>query len=178
MTLQPPAPQQPQLAPQIQPVRSGLPVWPKVIGIISVVLAGMGIIATPLLSLFNRFNPVTKDIMDHFPGWHQAYEVASAVGIGGLLLIAGILLLKHRPLAAPLYILWAILAIGSTILDIVVISDVLSSTGSDLPDAERMGMRIGMLATVPMGVAIPAFVLYWFCRAKTRQDLAKFDAPE
>jgi len=176
MTMQPLDPQQPQVAPQVQPVGSRPPVWPKVVGIIAIVLAGMGIIGAPLLSVFNHYNPMTRDLMEHFPEWHQTYEIVYGVGAGLLLLIAGVLLLKRQPLAAPLFILWAVLALASTVLDIFTLMEVLESMGSDAPDAERLGVRMGMMAAIPMGLAIPGFTLYWFCRAKTRQDLADLSA--
>ena len=173
--------QQPNMySPQPQPpIQTAVrkPVWPKVIAIISLVFAGMGIVMTPVMAVVNRLNPMTRDMMDAFPEWYPPYQIVSGMGLGALLLIAGILLLKHKPAAVPLYILYAVLTIANSIVVLIPALEALNSMTRDAPAPVRMGARMGILIGIPMGMLIPGFVLYWFCRSKTRQDLAMLNAP-
>jgi hypothetical protein len=155
--------------------------WPKVIGIISCVIGGGGLVSTPLLVAFNELNPDSQRFLELLPEWFEAYSDWS-VGLGMLfsvvLAVAGIMALRKRAAARGLHLLYAWTGIVGVIAGVV--ATVSAFGGVDdtyLTSAEQAGLIGGMVAGVfgaLFGAAYPIFVLVWFGRQKTRNDIAQW----
>jgi hypothetical protein len=148
-------------------------VWPKVIGIISIVFASLGIVCTPISLGMNAVNPASKKAMEMFPDWWHSYTLfTSFLGIAFaiLLLVAGISLLRRRPSGRPLHLIYAGVTVIVTIVGTVVM--VLMINTDSMPAAGRTGMMIGVVSGVFFGSAYPVFLLIWFLRPRIRDEVA------
>ncbi|MGB2819381.1 MAG: hypothetical protein WBF17_00265 [Phycisphaerae bacterium] len=175
---QPPSPQPPY--PQAQayyppPKRS---VWPTVIGIISIILAALGLICTPLMTIMNTFNPASQQVYEYLPDWYRTWEVVSAFGgiiWGVLLLIAGIGLLKRRPVARTLHLVYAVSSMVVAVINGFVLVSVLSDTGG-MPAPVRVGMIGGAVGGTCGALIYPVFLLIWFLRASIAAEVRSWAA--
>ncbi len=148
------------------PVRGSL--WPKVIGIISIILASLGLVFTPL----NLANPAQKEILERLPSWFSTYSTFSTLAgavIMVLLLAAGILLFNRRPAGRTLHVAYALVTV---VLGLIGLMVVLFGDMSGLPDAMRILFRVGAIVGWAFGMIYPVFLLVWFFRRKIRDQVA------
>ncbi len=175
----PSTPQPPQQAPDPQPSQPPKrSAWPTVIGVISIVLAALGIVCTPVSLGMQSVNPAQKQMLRHFPDWWPTWILASSVlgvGFGVLLLIAGILLLKRRPAGRTLHLLYAIASIVMGAVGGVLTALALGEALGDLPGPARAGAIGGLAGGTCGGAAYPIFLLVWFFRGKVRADVAAWE---
>ncbi|MCC6321708.1 MAG: hypothetical protein IT438_09780 [Phycisphaerales bacterium] len=140
--------------------------WPKVIGMLGGATQTMGPKGQPM-DMPEVMKPTIVDVV---------------MGLGGfllaaLLLIAGILLVMRKPVARPLHILHAVLAVVSTVVSVgytVMKMQAMSQWAAQNPDhefAKMLGMvmvfiYIAIGIGVLFGLAYPAFTLVWFTMIK------------
>ena len=166
--------------------------WPTVIGVISIVIASLYIICTPLGLVFKDFagsiNPkqaeMTAKMMADMPPWYHAYQVASCVVyemIYILLLVAGILLARRRLAAARImHILYALLNILMVVVGGVLLVRLNQVLTESVPPAMQSVLQASMIFGAIFGFALasayPVFLLVWYSRGKIRQEIDTWKA--
>lgn len=149
------------------------PVWPTVIGVISIVLASLAIICTPVSLAINAANPAYANLMGRLPEWFATYQlVATFFGIGAsfLLLAGGIQLVRRRPSARAILLIYAGIGLAGQVVGLLAVGSALS--GADLAGPERAGFIGGMCGGMVAGLAYPVFLLIWFLRGGIRREMA------
>lgn len=155
------------------------PRWPTATGVISVVLAGLGLVCTPIglamKNLTSKLAPGTPtvNIEDYLPDWYGTYQtVAILVGIAlsVVLLIAGISALRKRAAARTLHLAWAGISIVVSVIHNVILLAFIDL--SSAPPEMRFAMVPGIIIGIPVGLAYPVFLLIWFNRAKIKQQIS------
>lgn len=166
------------------------PKWPKVIGIISLCLGGLGLVCGGL-GLFmspvfaNMVKPQLNGapIPPHMVMGPIDYAVG-AVGLvlTGFLIAGGIALVGRRPVGRVLHLLYAVPAMPLNIYNMIHTLDKQQAAmqwAKDYPDnpiAQGMnngpGQQIGSYVTicmfVVMGLGLPLFYFVWFALVKTK----------
>lgn len=157
-----------QVAPAPAADAGGTPTWAKVIGIISIVFGGLGVLCTPINLMNIRANPHVREMFG--PQLVTAQTVSGLAGIvsAALLLAGGIYLLKRRRVGVTLHYVVAILNLVLIVANLVAMLTM------------APGGRMGMLVTVPsilgtiLGAAYPVFLLIWLSRPPVRADTANW----
>lgn len=165
------------------------PKWPKVVGIISIVLAGLGLLCGGCGVLSTIFMPqfmnqVAPD-MGPLPPTMQPGPLYIAIMVFSLLwsvllLVAGITLLNRRPPARTMHLVWAA---GSLVLFVIgvynnfqIVAE-MTQWAKDNPDSQfaqsfnptvQLATGLGTLAI--FGLPWPVFCLVWFGFIKTRPE--------
>jgi hypothetical protein len=168
-----PPPIPPAMAPGFQPE----PGWIKPIGIISIVLGSLGVLGGCCSTIGSFAGPA---LLANLPPENQLPpEAMPTVGTivlsvlsllnAVLLLIAGILLLKLKPIARPLHLVYAALAIPLAIAGMFLQLKVQSATvahqssmGIAAPPGQEIGLFLGLGCGAIFGLAYPIFILVWF----------------
>ncbi|HET6429202.1 MAG TPA: hypothetical protein VFJ30_12370 [Phycisphaerae bacterium] len=177
MTELPPSATQPSSPPTAPPPIAPRPSrWHVPIGVISVALAGLGLIVSILSAAGVSMNSQQSQMMETLPAWYGSYARLTGLigaGITLLLLAGGILLLKRRTAGRGLLLTYAVLNVLSNLIGAVVSYRAASEmTGEGMQaDAMRIGMRVGGVMGVLVGSAFPVFLVVWFCRWKVRTDM-------
>jgi len=178
---QPQQPQQPPPPPFVYPpggyaAAPKRAVWPTVIGTISCVLAGLGLICGPGAKLVNSYNPQTQEVYRHLPEWFRSFETLSmliGVVFAVLLLAAGVTLLKRRPAGRTLHLAYGALALVVGVVNIGVVFSAISKASAEMPAPMRAGM-IGGAFGGAVGLAYPVFLLVWFLRAAIAAEVDRW----
>lgn len=171
------------------------PAWPKVIGIISIVFGGLGLVCgvlgvgsvmfMPSMMSGQTFEGGTPPVFPYVP----ASPVMMALMIVGvlwavMLIVAGSMLVARKPVARPLHIVYAIV---STLLGAVTMKmqvdqqNLMMDWMRDNPNAQitqMSGGNVGGLIGLAVGgffaFAWPLFILFWFLVVKRRSaDIAE-----
>ncbi|HVZ94884.1 MAG TPA: hypothetical protein VG797_10275 [Phycisphaerales bacterium] len=163
------------------------PVWPTVIGVISIILGVGGILsgiwAILMFNVFGQFMGTMPggQTMTHDYGKLMLFTSVVAVLIAGLLLCAGIALVRRRRVAVPLHITWAIIkivyAIGASIVGHFVQQVQLDAMNNDPQFAgagtRAVGLGLGWFSVIGIIIGIawysvyPVFILIWFGAKRT-----------
>ncbi|MFP4104721.1 MAG: hypothetical protein ACLFVU_01420 [Phycisphaerae bacterium] len=154
------------------------PAWPKVFGILSIVFAGLGILSTLFGLIVGNPNsasnpsapnvPTREDLTDAMPVWHGGAETILSVLLPVLLLIAGIMLLKYKPLGRTLHLVWAGIVVVWTIINVILFA------GLDLSayDSRYVPiMKAAMIGVSLVGLIYPGVVFFFMIREKTKLQL-------
>ncbi|MCX5685507.1 MAG: hypothetical protein NT049_17765 [Planctomycetota bacterium] len=152
--------------------------WPKVIGIISIVLASLAIICTPASLAMQKLDPNQRHVFEQLPGWFNIYMTVSGVLgvlVGVLFLAAGITLVLRKPAARPLHLVYACLAIIMCLVGIFV--SVAAFSGAPVEGSMKAGMVAGFACSLPLGLAYPVFLLIWFLRGSIARETASWRGP-
>ena len=172
--------QQPPLQPQYAPPEKK-PAWPIAIGIISIVLGSLILICVPINMATGAHNPQAAKLQEQFPEWFQTYSIISSLismGLGVLLLVGGILLIRRRAVARPLHLAYAVGTVLMGVVGLVVSFSVIlpSLDPADLPPGMSVGiMKIIVVGTTFLNVA-PVFLLIWFLRGSIRDQVQSWAA--
>lgn len=188
-------PSHPEEAPPQVPgeleVHDALPQWPKVIGIISICLAGLGLtcqvcgVAMAPLSM----SMMPADQRDQFPpnmGVGPLIYLAAALSLPHVLLLlaAGVQTLRRRASGKMLHLIYALLALPLVAFGIWVQfeqqanvaqwvrenPDTTYAKQMQMPGA-AMGQQFGLIFGVCFGLAYPIFLLIWFGIVKAKADM-------
>ena len=174
--------------------------WPTVIGVIAIVFGALGALQgvvgllTPLLvgrfRAFTASNSPPGVAADPFAGWdqHQTQLIISALltlGAGTLLLVGSILLVMRRRAARGMLLTWAAIKTAVVVYAAwlgYVINQAqfaaMQQYGSGPLAGPGMGGILGAMSAagavigVLWGWALPIFLLFWFMRARVRNELA------
>lgn len=156
------------------------PAWPKVIGIISIVLASMSAVCGGCGLVQNVINAARGSIEMQLPSGTAQLPAPSIAGVvlsgvgwlwAFLLLVAGIMTLKRKANGRMLHIVYSGVAIVLTVLSMIVaVGDMRAMTQAMEADPQikqMAGMIQGiMYGAVCFGVALglgyPVFCLVWF----------------
>ena len=139
------------------------PVWPVVVGAISVTLACQKLLDLALAAPFLFRSPGFPEVLRAADGWTVAATSAETF-LSWMLLVAGIGLLRRRP-AAALHPHYAILQI----LWVLVVGYRATWTmGPFKSPIDARWMLYGILAQALLAIVYPAFLLIWFRDARIR----------
>lgn len=171
-------------APGISPTQTDAkPVWPTVVGIISLCIAGLFGLLTlgQMISNAAGFgNAQQRQMVASVPDWIKSLQLASgllAIATYVVLAIGGVMLLKRRRLGRTLHIAYAligiVLAIAGTAVGIVMMNHM--TMPGNQPVKLQPVIRIVAIAAVIIGLlfslAYPVFLLIWFSRAKIKKHI-------
>lgn len=155
------------------------PAWPKVIGIISICWGSLGLFCNVCSlagtfasgSLVNMMPPEQQEQMRQQMAAQQSPAmmglIALSIIFSGVLIAAGIMTLKRKPLGRTLHLgygaIGLLLAIGGAVVSWgIVQSQMAAASGSTQPPGQQAGMVVGMVFGVCFGLAYPLFSLIWF----------------
>lgn len=168
------------------------PVWPKVIGIISIIFGALGVICggLSLASMFvmpgmmasANFEGGTPPVFPYAPPPISLTILAVAGVLWAIVLLgAGIMTASRKPAGRPAHLIWAVgtilLSLPSFYMQIQMQNEV-ARWMRDNPDAMlaqqgSAGSVIGMAVGALMTFSWPLFVIIWFGAVKRRnEDLA------
>jgi hypothetical protein len=167
------------------------PAWPKVVGIISIVLGSLGLICGVLGtgSLFffpsmmsgQTFEGGTPPVFPYQPA-PMGLLVLSVFGTlwAVVLIVAGAMCVGRKPAARPVHLVWALVTVVTSTLSMymqVTMQNKASDWMRDNPDAQvtqMSGGGVGNLIGLAVGgffaYAWPLFVLIWFLMVKRRNS--------
>ncbi len=188
----------PTLAPQ-QRLR-GPSQWPTVIGVLAIifgafeVLGGcVGIVSPWVMSAMAAALPEEQSLgmaaMVEWGRWMVASSLAG-LGIGVLLLLGGVNLMRRRPRGRTMCMTWALLRIPVVVLglavgylmqrDHLVAMQEMFASDPSVPAAMsamfgrfmQAGVLAGSVIGLLWGWALPIFMLIWFSRGKIKTEVA------
>lgn len=172
-------------APPMEPVAGAyddeMKAWPKVIGIISIVLAALGLTCGTIGVAWMFIQPgVMGQIEGGVPPEMTTIDpvmvAATVLGVCSavFLLVSGAMLVGRKPVAAKLHLIYAaiaiVLAIWGTMLQLDMQADI-AQWVKDNPDAEfakqqqatgGVGNMIGLAISLVLSFSWPLFCLLWF----------------
>jgi hypothetical protein len=149
------------------------PVWPVILGVVSIVQAGYALVRLVTMLLNMAYSVVLQGTFSGaFPLggmglWNlvQAAQYLLPPLLGVLLLAAGVLLYRHYPLAPLLHVIYAVptvlLSAG------LPVAFVLTCPPQFMPH-----MAFPTLQNATVSLIYPVFLLVWFARAKIRRQVA------
>lgn len=168
--------------------------WPKVFGIISIVLGslgiaggGCGLISIPMNAVAATAAQQQGGVNAATFGGPIAWQVFSqilAIAMAGLLLAAGIALLKRRPQGIKLHKLWAYIAIPvwliSTIIGTIFAMQASSAAttagGNQIsPGMIAAFMIPGLLIGLVFALAYPIIVIVWLNRPQIKAEYERWN---
>lgn len=170
------------------------PKWPKVIGIISIVLAGLGLTCGGIGIVWQGF--IAPGFMeqalegDPFPDALRLQATDYAIGglgllLGFLLLFAGIACVTYRPSTRMMHLAYACCTIPINIwsyLNQMAKQESIQQWAQDYPNnpiAQSMdpsnpgaaiGEIVGLVLFLLLGIGIPLLYLVWFGLVKTKPE--------
>ncbi len=187
-------------APPVRPGPIGVapkpPSWPTVIGVIAIAFGALGAfgglwgIAAPFfMDAMGRFMPQGDAGIESFRehAVHSAIYSGVATCLAVLLIVGGAHLVRRRTSSVRLLRVYAVLRIPEAIWGTVLtwyaqrgqFEAMQQQGGPAMPAAlTEIIMLFTILLTITWALAMPAFLLIWFARARVREDVARwFKAP-
>ncbi|TVQ60559.1 MAG: hypothetical protein EA379_08010 [Phycisphaerales bacterium] len=161
--------------------------WPKIVGIISIVLAGVGFVCGGIGTGFMFLTPgimrtVESDLTGGVPPQVLTIDPAlTAIMVFGtlwavVLFVAGVSLLGRKPAARMMHIVYAAVAVLLTFVSTYLSmqqQQAISDWVAQNPDSEyaqtmhsEMGAMIGVAFGLALGLLWPVFLLFWFLIVK------------
>jgi hypothetical protein len=156
------------------------PRWPIVIGILSICLAGWGMVSLQLSQSNARMNSAAREILTMFPDWYMEYSegaVFIGLGVSVILLLAGIQTLRRKPRGRMWHMLYAALAIIQVVIGCILFSIALGqldSTSQSQPVTYYDIVQVSGFAGMRSGAAYPIFLLIWFSLRKIREQVRQW----
>jgi len=161
----------PNIPPPIHP-QCQQSVWPKVIGIVSICWASLGLMCQPISLIQPMLQPKVNEM---FPPWYMSnvrWMALGGIAMGIVHLIGGIMLLRRKPAAKPLLLVYSIAAVVLCVVNIMMLRDVVRSVSPEL----AMGMRLGMFFG-GLGAAYPVFLIVWLLRPRIAREIRSWNQP-
>jgi len=171
-----------------------LPKWPKVIGIISICFASLGIVCGGIGTAWMFMQPgIMQSAAGQMEGGMppQMTQMNTALlaptifgfAIAVFLLVIGIMCILRKPLVRPLMFVYAVLAVAVTLWSTSVqmgMQDEVAEWVQQNPDSEfakqfnsgaqAVSQLIGLTIGLTISLAWPAFCLFWFGFVKTKPE--------
>jgi hypothetical protein len=164
------------------------PAWPKVVGIISIVLSSLGLFCggcgLVFMAFMGQFLKMAEQTLGPVPP--PMLPSPALIGIGALgwlwgflLLAAGIATVRRRPLGRTLHLVSAggsiLIAIVSTILNLQYQAAIqqwvaANPTSKWAQQQSPIGQYAGMCFGLAIGLGYPIFLLVWFGFVKRRPE--------
>ena len=194
--MSPSEPDHPPISPAAPPMQPGptsaRATWPTVLGTIAIIfgagglLSGVwGIVAPRAMEALVSFAPgsapesfrATLDVMNAWRVWTTLLALLS-VGAAGLLLAAGILLIKRRAKAITVLKIWAVIRLPLVVAGSA-LGLVLQNAMREVPDAPSVPFAEVMAATgavfgLLFGCALPVFFLIWVARERVKAEVRRW----
>ncbi|MCH8253382.1 MAG: hypothetical protein IID36_13120 [Planctomycetes bacterium] len=195
-------PSVPPMAPGPIPQAHPTSRWPKVIGIIAIVLGSLGALGGCVGMFGPMFTDMIKEVAEGQPGtaatvvqlelaaeWATWTIVQSICGlaVGVVLILAGVGLLKRRGWGPKATISWAVLkmllVVGTSVIAYGQAKAVFDLMADDpnLQNLPQGMMAFGSVFTMIFlglnavwGWALPVFMLIWFSRSKIKAETAQW----
>jgi len=159
--------------------------WPKVVGVISIVLAGLGLTGRLVGAFGNAIASRLRTMRwggamqpANLPDWWATWQIAGVllgVLLQGLLLIAGVLLLKRQAAARALHLAYAPLAIVLAVAGMAITYPVMRSafeqTGLQQMPAIGPAIVASVIGGMIFSLAYPVFLLVWFLRGRIADEV-------
>lgn len=168
------------------------PGWPKVVGIVSIVFAALGLVCGGLGVAWMGFGPgVMQGAANNMQGGmppalttHNPVMLTLAI-VGTLwsllLLVGGVMCVNRKSVARPMLLIWSVGGAVLTVINIKFQLDMQAEIAqwvSDNPNADfsqqagsgGLSNVLGLAIGVVMGLAWPAFCLIWFGLVKTKPE--------
>ncbi len=173
--------------------------WPKVLGVISIVLGAIGVLNLPMgaiqkpmmkLSMQSYVDGgmATEAEVDRFLGEWGNYQLVTGLAFGLIgipILVGGILLLKQKKLGVLLLQVWAVLLllylVFSAATSPAMFADLIAVMGGDDTDMQEVialidtAGRIGIVVVSAIIAVVPIFYLIWLNRASVRALVSAWD---
>jgi hypothetical protein len=169
------------------------PKWPIPMGIVSIVLAGLGLVCGGLGLAFMPFlgGMMSGQLQGAPPPPAMQFGPVDytlgglGVVLSVLLLIAGIMLVGRHPVSRWMHLLYAVAAIPVSIMNMMQQSAkqaAMAQWAADYPDnpiaqsvnaggpGQEIGPMIGMCVGGVLGIGFPLFLFVWFMLVKTRPE--------
>lgn len=163
------------------------PGWPKPVGIVSIIVASLGLICGSCGLINGVIGMVSQPPagMTPPPGMTPAMALVQIVGLGMsvFLIVSGIMCMKRNPKSRPMHLVWAVL---SFILMVVGVFMQIQGIGdfekwmADNPENEqvqamaKMPMKEIFYGTIGLAVLLggawPVFCLVWFGLVKRKPE--------
>lgn len=169
------------------------PRWPKIIGIISIVLGIGGCLGgvwgflTPMLmrKWAEHVPPEQAAALGNVEAWGKWIAISSALTllIALVLLVAGIALVKRRRYAIKLTRIWAVskmlFALVSTYVGYIIQQEQFEQMSQQNPVLSGspfvdIALVVGVAFGLVWGCAFPMFVLIWFSRSKVKAEYSQW----
>lgn len=166
--------------PILDPYDNEPPAWPKIVGIVSIVVSGLGLMcggcAVGGLLFQGNLLKMAEQQMGPVPPPMLASPIQIAAAAAGLvwalvLLTAGIMLVSRRPIARPLHLLYSVGAIVLGAIGMALTVQQQAAVAEWLrqnPDSQwgkhqsSLGNAIGLAVAAVLSFAYPLFVLIYF----------------
>lgn len=178
--------------PFLQPDRASS--WPKVFGIITIILGAVGILigctnaSSPLwIGWFAKMMPAGQPTGMEFVQQHPGLVIAVALGgsaVAALGLLAGIGLVQRRRWGVRFAVTWSVVRIVFVIFEAgysyVAQKAALQSVQQDSQVATipsgfmQLIFSMSMVATVAWGWGLPIFLLIWLSRKAIKEEIASW----
>lgn len=174
---------------------SPMPAWPKVIGIISIVLGALGLICgvvggafmfmLPSMMSGQTFEGGTPPIFPYQPApTSQLVVMAFGLVWSIVLIVAGAMTTSRKPVGRPIHIVWALVSIVVGAIGMKMQVDqqnALMDWMRENPNAQvtqmsggNVGGLIGLVIAAFFSFAWQLFILFWFLAVKRKSaDLAE-----
>ncbi|MDX2132448.1 MAG: hypothetical protein SFY69_10390 [Planctomycetota bacterium] len=176
-------PFEPGLIDEMRPI----PSWPKVIGIISICWGALGLVCTGCGGLWYALGPqwlAQQPGMGELPPSMKPtgamwLVLAAGLGLAGLLIGAGVTCTMRRPVARPLHLVYAVLALLVGVVSTYVQWQTMVAMNqwvAENPDSQfakqhnAAGQMAGLVAGLVIGNAWPLFALVWFGAVKRTRE--------
>lgn len=203
----PPMPGAPPTAPGELRHWKSEPSWPMAIGIIAIVfgvggvlVSGYGVLSAFMFAEFSAWVPQapddpTRTMFDAMARWKYPLAIASGFGVpvACVLLAGGVLLVRRRPAARTVILIWAALrALQGTVATIVqalaqrdqmqAMEASMAAQGPGGPPPGFFGTmsQVVVIATLVFGllwvIALPTFMAIWFTRPGVLATVKKWRA--
>ena len=195
-------PSVPPMAPGPIPQTHPTSRWPKVIGIIAIVLGSFGALGGCIGMFGPMFTDMIKEVAEGQPGTAATvvqFEVAAewatwtivqsicGLAVGVVLILAGVGLLKRRGWGPKATISWAVLkmllVVGTSVIAYGQATAAFDRM-ADLPNLQSLpqgatafGSIVAMIflgLNAVWGWALPVFMLIWFSRSKIKAETAQW----
>ncbi|MCK4625530.1 MAG: hypothetical protein KAV00_09495 [Phycisphaerae bacterium] len=158
----------PETMPGKSPDTAGRPDWPVAIGVISVIFAGLHLLAYIgfWLVILAGTNTSDSSAAQTHPDWLSILYMVAAVGkilAVILLLVGGIQLIRRKPVAQTLCTIYGLVALACYGGSIAIYLMIFSTAFDDA--------AVTLIALQAVGVVYAAFILIWFLRAGSRDQI-------
>jgi hypothetical protein len=153
--------------------------WPKVIGIIAIVLASLALfggLCGIVQQVAGDFWPTPDSDPFELPPWWETYGLVNQLvgfAVAAVLLAGGIMLVRRRPAARPLLLGYSafviILTVANGFLTYLLIAQL---TADGAPQELVRTMSVAVVIGSILGLAWPMFLIIWLMRRPIRDEVA------
>lgn len=142
------------------------PIWPTVLGIISIIMAVLALAATSLF-LYNSIERLEWYCGSEWSVQYKPVAHAIAMALDALLVVAAIVLIRRRSISLHLNLIYGIGML------IYVLGGTLATTWMAVDEQPSASV---LIITALVGSAYPFFVTAWFLREPIRRQVASWKA--